>query len=219
MGKNSRDTAKAREELFRSLRRHIRSEAVLRAMEQVPRELFVPPDSRHMAYLDIPLGIGEGQTISQPFIVALMTEALGLEGRERVLEIGTGSGYQAAILSLLVPRGRVITVERMPLLAEQARALLRRLGYDNVMVELAGPTLGAPQHGPFDAIIVTAASPQIPGTLIAQLAVGGRLVIPVGTLENQELMQILRTDEGVSVRWLGPCRFVPLIGQDAFPER
>ena len=218
MGKNSRDTAKAREELFRSLRRHIRSEAVLRAMEQVPRELFVPPDSRHMAYLDIPLGIGEGQTISQPFIVALMTEALGLEGRERVLEIGTGSGYQAAILSLLVPRGRVITVERMPLLAEQARALLRRLGYDNVMVELAGPTLGAPQHGPFDAIIVTAASPQIPGTLIAQLAVGGRLVIPVGTLENQELMHALRTDEGVSVRWLGPCRFVPLIGPDAFPE-
>src|SRR5918999_194169 len=218
MAENSRDTAKAREELFRSLRRHIRSEAVLRAMEQVPRELFVPPDSRHMAYLDIPLGIGEGQTISQPFIVALMTEALGLEGRERVLEIGTGSGYQAAILSLLVPRGRVITVERMPLLAEQARALLRRLGYDNVMGELAGPTLGAPQHGPFDAIIVTAASPQIPGTLIAQLAVGGRLVIPVGTLENQELMQILRTDEGVSVRWLGPCRFVPLIGRDAFPE-
>jgi protein-L-isoaspartate(D-aspartate) O-methyltransferase len=218
MGKNSRDTSKAREELFHSLRRHIRSESVLRAMEQVPRELFVPPDSRHMAYLDIPLGIGEGQTISQPFIVALMTEALGLTGRERVLEVGTGSGYQAAILSLLVPRGQVITVERMPLLAEQARNLLGRLGYDNVTVEPTGPTLGAPQRAPFDAIIVTAASPQIPGALIAQLAVGGRLVIPVGTLENQELMQALRTDEGVSVRWLGPCRFVPLIGPDAFPE-
>jgi protein-L-isoaspartate(D-aspartate) O-methyltransferase len=218
MGRNSKDTSKAREELFRNLRRHIRSEAVLRAMEQVPRELFVPPDSRHMAYLDIPLGIGEGQTISQPFIVALMTEALGLQGRDRVLEVGTGSGYQAAILSLLTPRGQVITVERMPSLAEQARTLLRRLGHDNVTVEQAGPTLGAPQHAPFDAIIVTAASPQIPKALISQLAVGGRLVIPVGTLENQELMQVLRTDEGVSVRWLGPCRFVPLIGRDAFPE-
>jgi protein-L-isoaspartate(D-aspartate) O-methyltransferase len=219
MDKNSRDTSKARQELFRSLRRHIRSEAVLRAMEQVRRELFVPADSRHMAYLDIPLGIGEGQTISQPFIVALMTEALGLKGNERVLEVGTGSGYQSAILSLLVPRGRVTTVERMPLLAEQARALLRQLGYDdNVTVELAGPTLGAPQRAPFDAIIVTAASPHIPEALISQLAVGGRLVIPVGSLENQELMQVLRTDEGVSMRWLGPCRFVPLIGRDAFPE-
>jgi protein-L-isoaspartate(D-aspartate) O-methyltransferase len=187
-------------------------------MEQVPRELFVPPDSRHLAYLDIPLGIGEGQTISQPFIVALMTEALRLQGDERVLEVGTGSGYQAAILSLLAPRGRVITVERMPLLAEQARALLHRLGHNNVTVELAGPALGAPQHAPFDAIIVTAASPKFPEPLVSQLAVGGRLVIPVGTLENQELMQVLRTDEGVSVRWLGPCRFVPLIGQDAFPE-
>lgn len=218
MGKDSRDTSKAREELFRSLRRYIRSEAVLRAMEQVPRELFVPPDSRHLAYLDIPLGIGEGQTISQPFIVALMTEALGLRGQEQVLEVGTGSGYQAAILSLLALRGQVITVERMPLLAEQARTLLRRLGRDNVTVELAGPVLGAPQRAPFDAIIVTAASPQVPDALVAQLAVGGRLVIPVGTLDNQELMQVLRTDEGISVRWLGPCRFVPLIGPGAFPE-
>jgi protein-L-isoaspartate(D-aspartate) O-methyltransferase len=218
MGERNRNPAKARQDLFRNLRRHIRSEAVLRAMERVPRELFVPPDSRHLAYLDIPLGIGEGQTISQPFIVALMTEALGLKGNERVLEVGTGSGYQAAILSLLVPQGRVTTVERMPLLAEQAGALLQQLGYDNITVEMAGPALGAPQRAPFDAIIVTAASPQLPAGLISQLTVGGRLVIPVGTLDNQELMQVLRTDEGISVRWLGPCRFVPLIGRDAFPE-
>jgi protein-L-isoaspartate(D-aspartate) O-methyltransferase len=171
-----------------------------------------------MAYLDIPLGIGEGQTISQPYIVALMTEALELQGYERVLEVGTGSGYQAAILCLLVPQGQVTTVERVPSLAESARTALQKLGYDNVTVELAGPTLGAPHHAPFDAIIVTAASPQVPDSLISQLAIGGRLVIPVGSRDNQELMKVIRTDEGISLRWLGPCRFVPLIGREAFPE-
>jgi protein-L-isoaspartate(D-aspartate) O-methyltransferase len=170
-----------------------------------------------MAYLDIPLGIGEGQTISQPYIVALMTEALELRGYERVLEVGTGSGYQAAILSLLVPQGQVTTAERVPSLAESARTALQKLGYDNVTVELAGPTLGAPHRAPFDAIIVTAASPQVPDSLISQLAIGGRLVIPVGSRDNQELMKVIRTDEGISLRWLGPCRFVPLIGRDAFP--
>jgi protein-L-isoaspartate(D-aspartate) O-methyltransferase len=219
MSGSDKDIERAKRDLFRHLRRNIHSASVVRTMERVPRHCFVPPDFRHMAYLDIPLGIGEGQTISQPFIVALMTEALDLRGQERVLEVGTGSGYQAAILSLLVPQGRVITVERVPLLAERARAVLQKLGYDNITVELAGPTLGAPQYAPFDAIIVTAASPEIPEVLVSQLAVGGRLVIPVGTLENQELMRVIRTDEGVSVRWLGPCRFVPLIGREAFPEQ
>lgn len=210
---------KTRRELFRKLRREIRSEAVVAAMERVPRERFVPPESRHLAYLNIPLPIGEDQTISQPFIVAMMTRALELQGDERVLEVGTGSGYQAAVLSLLLQRGRLITVERVPALQERARSLLAELGYDNVTVELAGPALGAPHQGPFDAIIVTAASPQIPDSLVSQLAIGGRMVIPVGTRENQELIRVLRTEEGISVRWLGSCRFVPLIGQDAFTER
>ena len=188
-------------------------------MEKVPRELFVPLESQHMAYLDQPLGIGEGQTISQPYMVALMSSALELGGQERVLDVGTGSGYQAAILSLLVPGGRVITVERVPVLAERARALLQELGYHNVEVELAGPTLGCPHRAPFDAILVAAASPRLPDSLLSQLAIGGRLVIPVGSLDQQELVQALRTEEGLSVRLFGPCRFVPLIDdKEAFPE-
>ena len=171
-----------------------------------------------MAYLDLPLGIGEGQTISQPYIVALMVAALGLQSHERVLEVGTGSGYEAAILSLLVPQGRVCTVELVPSLAERARNLLLELGYDDVRVELAGPTLGCSDHAPFDAIIVAAASPKLPESLVSQLAVGGRLVIPVGTLEQQHLVHAIRTDEGLSVRMMGPCRFVPLIGREAFPQ-
>ncbi len=217
MSDSDKDIAQTKRDLFRHLHRNVRSQSVLRAMERVPRECFIPPEARHMAYLDIPLGIGEGQTISQPYIVALMTEALELQGYERVLEVGTGSGYQAAILSLLVPQGQVTTVERVPSLAESARTALQKLGYDNVTVELAGPTLGAPHHAPFDAIIVTAASPQVPDSLISQLAIGGRLVIPVGSRDNQELMKVIRTDEGISLRWLGPCRFVPLIGREAFP--
>jgi len=209
---------KSRKRLFGSLRRNVRCESVIRAMEHVPRERFVPPESRHMAYLDLPLGIGEGQTISQPFIVALMIAALGLRGHEKVLEVGTGSGYQAAILSLLLPRGWVSTVELVPALAERARNLLRDLGCHNVNVELAGPTLGCPGHDPFDAIIVAAASPKLPESLVSQLAVGGTLVIPVGTLDQQDLVQAIRTDEGVSLRMLGPCRFVPLIGREAFPK-
>ena len=213
-----RNRGSSKKQLFGNLRRHLRCESVIRAMEQVPRERFVPLESRHMAYLDMPLGIGEGQTISQPYIVALMIAALGLRGHEKVLEVGTGSGYQAAILSLLVPRGRVISVELVPVLAQQARTLLRELDHRNVTVEQAGPTLGCPSLGPFDAIIVAAASPKLPESLVSQLAVGGRLVIPVGTLEQQELVQAIRTDEGLSVHMLGPCRFVPLIGREAFPQ-
>lgn len=213
-----RNQVKARRDLFRNLSRNIRAESVVRAMEQVPRELFVPPESRHMAYLDLPLSIGEGQTISQPYIVAMMTEAMELRGHEKVLEVGTGSGYQAAILASLLPRGRVVTVEVVPALAERALTLLRQLAYRNVEVVIAGPTLGCPGRGPFDAIMVTAAAPRLPESLVAQLAVGGRLVIPVGTLDHQELVQAHRTDEGLSVRMLGPCRFVPLLGPEGFPR-
>ena len=213
-----KNLVKDRRELFRNISRDLRAESVVGAMERVPRELFVPPESRHMAYLDIPLSIGDGQTISQPYIVALMTAALELRGHEKVLEVGTGSGYQAAILSLLVPRGRLITVELIPVLANRACTLLQELEYKNVEVELAGSTLGSPERGLFDAIVVAAAAPRLPEALVSQLAVGGRLVIPVGTLDQQELVQVHRTDEGLSVRMLGPCRFVPLLGPEAFPK-
>ena len=213
-----RSLIKAKRKLFSSLSRNIRCVPIIRAMEQVPRERFVPPESRHMSYLDLPLAIGEGQTISQPYIVAFMIKELGLRGHERVLEVGTGSGYQAAILSVLVPQGRVITVELLPVLAERAGTLLKELGYNDVEVKLAGPELGCPELGPFDAIIVSAASPKLPEFLASQLAVEGRLVIPVGTLEQQELVYASRTDEGLSLRMLGPCRFVPLIGREAFPK-
>ena len=210
-----------KKKLLKSLGRQIGSEAVLRAMGEVPRQLFVPAERRHLAYLDIALSIGEGQTISQPYIVAMMTQALELEGDERVLEIGTGSGYQAAVLSRMLPDGHLFTFEILPVLAERARALLQTLGYDNITVELAGETLGAPchgpPHGPFDAIIVTAAAPNLPPSLTSQLALGGRMVIPIGTLDNQQLIQARRTEEGISIRWLENCRFVPLIGRDAFP--
>ena len=213
-----KNLAKARRGLFRALSRNIRSDSVVRVKEQVSRELFVPVESRHMAYVDFPLSIGEGQTISQPYIVAMMAAALELRGSERVLEVGTGSGYQAAILSGLVPNGRVVTVELIPMLAQRAQAVLSDLGYSNVTVELAGDVLGCPELGPYDAIIVAAAAPKLPESLVSQLAVGGRLVVPVGTREQQELVQAHRTDEGLSVRMLGPCRFVPLIGREAFPR-
>ena len=209
---------KAKKKLFSRLSREIRCDPVIKAMEQIPRERFVPAESRHMSYSDQPLAIGEGQTISQPYIVAMMLKEVGLHSSERVLEVGTGSGYQAAILSLLVPQGRVVTVELIPLLAERAGELLSEMGHDNVEVKLAGPALGCPERGPFDAIVVSAASPKLPEFLVSQLAPGGSLVIPVGSLEQQELVHASRTDEGLSVRMLGPCRFVPLIGREAFPK-
>jgi protein-L-isoaspartate(D-aspartate) O-methyltransferase len=187
-------------------------------MEQVPRERFVPPEVRHRAYEDLPLGIGEGQTVSQPYIVSLMLEALRLRGDETVLEVGAGSGYQAAVLSLLVPTGRVVAVELLPSLVRQARERLEELGYGNVTVAQAGPRLGCPDLGPFDAIIVAAASPKLPEALLSQLAAGGRMIIPVGSLDKQELVQAVRTDEGLSLRMMGSCRFVPLIGREAFPK-
>ncbi|HIN35489.1 MAG TPA: protein-L-isoaspartate(D-aspartate) O-methyltransferase [Dehalococcoidia bacterium] len=206
-----------RKTLFSSLRRKIRSVPVVRAMERVPREEFVSVWERPRAYRDEPLSIGEGQTISQPHIVARITEALRLQPTDRVLELGAGSGYQAAVLAELVPDGNVVTVELVPSLAQQARETLVGLGYGNIVVEESTGSLGCPRLGPYDAIVVSAAAPTLPPTLLSQLALGGRLVVPVGSRDQQELVCALRTGEGISLRMLGPCRFVPLIGHDAFP--
>ena len=189
---------------------------VVQAMERVPREAFVPESSASLAYEDTPLPIGEGQTISQPYIVAVMVSALELRRTDKVLELGTGSGYQAAVLSELARE--VISVERIRSLAESARLRLESLGYTNVEVSVAGGELGRPQAAPYDAIIVAAGAPRLARDLIDQLEVGGRLVGPVGSKESQELMKVIRTPEGFSVRTLGPCRFVPLIGEGAWPE-
>jgi len=206
-----------RKTLFSSLRRKIRSVPVVRAMERVPREEFVSARDRPRAYRDEPLSIGEDQTISQPYIVALITEALRLQPTDWVLELGTGSGYQAAVLAELVPDGNVVTVELVPSLAQQARETLAGLGYGNIVVEESTGSLGCPRLGPYDAIVVSAAAPTLSPTLLSQLALGGRLVVPVGSRDQQELVCALRTGEGISLRMLGPCRFVPLIGHDAFP--
>ena len=206
-----------RRALFISLRRSIRSQAVLKAMERVPRELFVPISERAKAYMDIALAIGEGQTISQPYIVAVITEALRLQPTDRVLEVGAGSGYQAAVLAELVPDSKIVTVELIRSLAQRARETLDRNGYMNVIVEDATEILGCPERGPYEAIVVSAAVPSLSPSLIAQLTVGGRMVVPVGDRDQQELICVLRTGEGVSLRMLGPCRFVPLLGREAFP--
>ena len=198
------------------LRMDVSDPKVIRAMERVPRESFVPESSAHLAYEDIPLPIGEGQTISQPYIVALMVSALELRRTDKVLEVGTGSGYQAAVLAELA--ATVISVERIESLADSARERLKSQGYSNVNVCVAGPQLGWPEEAPYDAIIVAAGAPRLPRELIEQLMVGGRLVVPVGSNESQELMKAQRLADGFSIRTLGPCRFVPLLGKGAWPE-
>ena len=212
------DVEKPRRKLFQRLGREIRDEQVLRAMAEVPREEFVLEQSRRLAYDDVALSIGGGQTISQPFMVALMSSVLSLAGDEKVLEVGTGSGYQAAVLSNLLPRGTVLTVERVPDLASSAGERLRVLGYDNVKVREAGAELGCREEAPFDAVLVAAAAPRLPAALLGQLRRGGRLVIPIGSLDEQELVKATKTDEGASIEVLGSCRFVPLVGEDAWPE-
>lgn len=207
-----------RRELFINLRRSIKSHAVLKAMERVPREEFVRKPDRLNAYLNIALSIGEGQTISQPYIVALMTEALELQPNDKVLEVGAGSGYQAAVLAELVPEGDVVTVAFIRNLAVRAREILGGLGYKNVTVEDATEILGFPDGACYNVIVVSAATPTLCPSLIAQLRVGGRMVVPVGDRDQQELIYVLRTGEGISLRMLGPCRFVPLIGREAFPS-
>ena len=210
------DYALARENLVRALRFEVRDERVLSAVSRVPREHFVPPDLRRYAYEDRPLPIGRGQTISQPLMVVMMTEALHLRGDEQVLEVGTGSGYQAALLAELATH--VVTVERVEELAEQACLRLYELGYCNVEVHTAGHSLGWPAGAPYDAIVVTAGAPRVPRALLRQLAVGGRLVIPVGQRRLQQLLYVAKTPRGTMVRKLGECRFVPLIGPDAWPD-
>jgi protein-L-isoaspartate(D-aspartate) O-methyltransferase len=190
--------------------RGVRDPRVLDAMRRVPRHELVPPSERERAYEDRPLPIGKGQTISQPYVVAAMTEALTLGGDERVLEVGTGSGYQAAVLSLLAKQ--VYSIEIVPELAQRARADLARLGYANVEVKQGDGWRGWPEHAPFDAIIVTAAPGEIPPDLISQLAVGGRLVIPVGRYE-QDLVVLRKTPTGITREVLFGVRFVPMRGE------
>jgi protein-L-isoaspartate(D-aspartate) O-methyltransferase len=196
------------------VRRGIRDERVLRVVRQIPRHLVVPARHRSMAYEDMPLPIGHEQTISQPLMVAMMTEALRLQGDERVLEIGTGSGYQAAILSRLAMV--VFSIERIPELAAQARAALARLGIMNVHVLVGDGSLGLSEHGPYGAIVVTAASPKVPPALVDQLKLDGRLVIPVGDRHEQTLVRLTMTNNGPQIERLGGCRFVPLIGQQGW---
>ncbi len=210
------DFSDARLVMVEGFQSGIGDERVLRAMARVPREEFVPPEYHQFAYQDRPIPIGYGQTISQPLMVAMMTELLRLKGGENVLEVGTGSGYQAALLAELA--SRVLTVERVPELAETASARLQRLGYTNVEVRVASGALGWPEEAPYDGILVTAGAPRIPRPLVEQLAVGGRLVIPVGRRQMQQLLSVTRQPEGFRVRRHGPCRFVPLIGEEAWPE-
>ena len=204
----------ARERMMRLLRREISDAAVLGVMASVPRERFVPHDLWSRAYDDSALPIGEGQTISQPLIVALMTQALALQPEDRVLELGTGSGYQAAVLSGLARE--VVTVERRQALLERARAVLADLACENVTAHLAGDVLGRPEDAPYDAIVVTAGAPHVPRRLLDQLAEGGRLVIPVGSLRAQQMVRATKTPHGVELVRLGPCGFVPLIGNEAW---
>ena len=194
------------------LGRGIKDAAVLRAMREVPREAFIAPELAAHAYDDRPLPIDEEQTISQPYIVAYMTEALELTPSDRVLEIGTGSGYAAAVLSRIVTT--VYSVERLAKLATNARERLAELGYSNIIVHEGDGTLGWPEHAPYDAIVVTAGAPKLPEPLLAQLAIGGRLVIPVGpTSFLQMLVRVRRLDENdYRSEELCPVRFVPLIG-------
>lgn len=188
----------------------IRDLAVLRAFERVPRHQFVPSGIRHRAYEDTPLPIGNGQTISQPYIHAHYLELLKLKGTEKVLEIGTGTGYQTALLAQLVPQ--VFSVERIPALTEQAKANLEKLGVSNVSLCVGDGTLGWSAYAPYDAILVSAGSPSVPRPLLDQLADGGRLLIPEGDLETQHLMIYTRRGERIDKREVAPVRFVPLIG-------
>ncbi|TMB95605.1 MAG: protein-L-isoaspartate(D-aspartate) O-methyltransferase [Chloroflexi bacterium] len=206
---------RARQGLLAEIAREVNDPRILEALGSVLREEFVPEDLRAFAYENRPLPIGYGQTISQPLIVGLMTQALMLHGNEKVLELGTGSGYQAAVLSRLA--ARVISVERIAPLSEQAAGRLARLGYTNVDVHVARDVLGWPEDAPYDGIIVTAASPEVPMDLLQQLAINGRLVIPVGNRDLQELVRIVKTPEGARRHNLGPCRFVPLLGRSGWP--
>ncbi len=205
-----------RARLIEHLSTEIKDKRVLEIMSRIPRERFVPSENQHLAYEDGPLPIGLDQTISQPFIIALMTEALELSGSEKVLEVGTGSGYQTAILAELTRL--VVTTERLPALAERAKSVLDSLGYTNIEVHLAEETLGWQSEAPYDTIMVTAGAPRVPVDLLAQLAIGGRMVIPIGSRYVQELYKITRRKKKNIFQNLGSCRFVSLISKDAWEE-
>lgn len=211
------DLGKAKRACLNTLiSRGINDQQVLRAMERVPRENFVGPDLTEFAYEDSPLPIEEGQTISQPYIVALMTEAMQLKPDDNVLEIGTGSGYAAAVLSRIVKQ--VYTIERHEGLASLAGGRLHELGYDNVTVRCGDGTRGWPEHAPFDAIVVTAGAPAVPQSLVRQLALGGRLVIPTGVHRHeQKLVRVTRvSEEKTETEELAGVRFVPLVGEEGW---
>jgi protein-L-isoaspartate(D-aspartate) O-methyltransferase len=195
-------------------KRGITDERVLKIMEEMPRHLFVGNSIIHRSYDDCALPIQEGQTISQPYMVALMTELLELTGVEKVLEIGTGSGYQAAILSQLA--AEVITIERIPALAYDAQEKFKILGLKNIHVFTGNGSIGSEKDAPFDAIIVTASSPSVPESLVTQLKTGGRLIVPVGDRYSQVLYKITKTEKGTTTTTLTPCVFVPLIGQEGW---
>jgi len=211
MDSNDERSAMVRAQL---VQRGITDSRVLDAMATVPRHLFVPPEARAQAYGDRALPISQGQTISQPYVVALMAQALGLHPGDRVLEVGAGSGYAAAVLSQLA--GEVYTIERWPALAETAERSLHDLGYTNVHVFHGDGTAGLPAYAPFDAIVVSAAAPWVPRPLREQLCEGGRLVIPVGGRNEQILLRLTRTDHRTQTERLGEVRFVPLIGEHAW---
>jgi len=210
------DLEQAKEDLVKHLDQRIEDKRVIRAMKRVPREVFVPHKYYYASYEDRPLSIGFGQTISQPFIVALMVQALELKGNEKVLEIGTGSGYEAAILAELV--SQVVTVECIPELAASAERALNKLGYSNIEVHFAGKSLGWPEEAPYETIIVSAGAPFTSQVLLDQLAWNGRMVIPVGPRGQQELLKITKLREGNRTECLGICYFVPLVGEDAWEK-
>jgi protein-L-isoaspartate(D-aspartate) O-methyltransferase len=216
MSSDSTSAARARMVDHQLRGRDIVDQRVLDAMERVPRELFVPEAERPRAYDDAALPIGHGQTISQPYMVARICETLALRGQERVLDVGTGSGYQAAVLAELA--GEVFTIERIQELAEQARLNLAAAGYERVSVHVGDGTLGLPEEAPFQAIAVAAAAPGMPQQLYDQLEPRGRLAVPVGGRGGQLLELVIRSPEGPAIVRSVPCRFVPLVGEGGFPR-
>jgi protein-L-isoaspartate(D-aspartate) O-methyltransferase len=215
MTREERLAARRRQMVEEQLRnRGIHDQRVLAAMEQVPRHEFVAAEYEEQAYEDHPIPIGNGQTISQPYIVAAMLESLGLKPENIALDVGTGSGYQAALLAVLT--ARVYTVERHEQLAEEARQRLERLGFGNVIVFVGDGSQGVPQYAPFDAITVAAAAPRVPDPLFQQLREGGRMIVPVGSPDSQELWLVIRQEGKPLISRMEACRFVPLIGSQGF---
>jgi protein-L-isoaspartate(D-aspartate) O-methyltransferase len=217
-GKNHADPGKERVRMVEEQlqRRGIHDERVLQAMLKVPRHLFLPADKRALAYTDGPVHIGHGQTLSQPYMVALMSQCLALQGREKVLEIGTGSGYQSAILLELADE--LYSVERIGALAERAEEVLRTLGYSRLHIRVGDGTAGWPEAAPFDAVMVTAGAPHLPESLVAQLNEGGKLVIPIGSRYSQTLCTCIKRGDGCEQHESTPCVFVPLIGAHGWPN-